>query len=534
MSERPNKRAACARACSVLLAGTLLATPWCRGQPAGDAATHVRDLTVQVRVIDPETNQEADHGCGLIVGADGESLHVLTARHVVEPAIGPAGTMRVSVLFAGSERWVDAVVGPSLDESARLDAAVLRVARSAAPFEGDPPTRRLAVAPIPGKETPLWAIGFDPGQGRLTWVSCVLRAVDADGAVFDGKGVVGGFSGGLLVSDVGVVGLTCESGADGLRHRALSIGGLLARIQSKGWNVSLRANPAREALENMHARGLVGALEVWGFERGTVGAVPLQGSLRVAQRGSAYGIECVTGGGRFRCELTPDADGAELRTNAKIDGVPGNRSVLPAGAIALRADPATSIPGFVILTATDEKRTIYVALAAQSSELLLARALADLPDPSGRVALSPAMRNTLFHSVDRRVNGRVAPFSLCVRETFLVDFMPPLSLHRNESFQIAGRFMVSDEMNRLAAAQAKKAARVWSGLTFILSSAAPDAAPLGSVALPWGAEELAIREVRASPGIMRVTHSASGDRRRLEGTHNCYLLLQGLRITYAE
>lgn len=174
-----------------------------------------------------------EHGYGLVVGGDAETLWVLTARHVVVRTAmrgssipeQPSRQIRMRFCVAATTDLLPAAPWPDWDAGGE-DIALLRVAR---PPGYRPLTRALAPQVVVGE--PVWLLGSNdecslvPAQGQVR-----VLADAAHNLRIDFTGVQGGSSGAPVLSGSGVLGLM--KSAEDLTTTVHAIADLQRRLQA--------------------------------------------------------------------------------------------------------------------------------------------------------------------------------------------------------------------------------------------------------------------------------------------------------------
>ena len=174
-----------------------------------------------------------EHGYGLVVGGDAQTLWVLTARHVVvrtgmrgsSTPETPSRQIRLRFCTANATELLPSEPWPDWDADGE-DIALLSVAR---PRDYQPVTRALAPQVVVGE--PVWLLGSNdecslvPAQGQVR----VLAAATHNLRI-DFPGVQGGSSGAPVLSGSGVLGLM--KSAEDLTTTVHAIDDLQRRLQA--------------------------------------------------------------------------------------------------------------------------------------------------------------------------------------------------------------------------------------------------------------------------------------------------------------
>lgn len=186
-------------------------------------------------VVRIEARDLAEHGFGLVVGADRDYVYIATARHVVAKR-APAGLVEperasreIAASFCalpGATRQV-AVMLDGFD-GASDDLALLRTAR---PPGYAPQLKALAPAGQDGVGEQAWQLGREADCVVVPTPGVIAAPPDARHTVrVDLHGALGGASGGPLVSGYGIVGLAKRSDNEVIRAHAIA--DLAARVRA--------------------------------------------------------------------------------------------------------------------------------------------------------------------------------------------------------------------------------------------------------------------------------------------------------------
>lgn len=186
-------------------------------------------------VVRIEARDLAEHGFGLVVGADRDYVYIATARHVVakRPPAGLEEPERASREIAVG---FCALPGAARQAAAMLDGfdgvdddlALLRTAR---PPAYAPQVRALAPAGQDGVGGQAWQLGRESDCVVVPTPGVIAALPDARHSVrVDLHGALGGASGGPLVSGYGIVGLVKRSDNEVIRAHAIA--DLAARVRA--------------------------------------------------------------------------------------------------------------------------------------------------------------------------------------------------------------------------------------------------------------------------------------------------------------
>jgi hypothetical protein len=518
-----------------LLSALGLSAPLAPAEPPAGVRDLVAELVVRVRTTDRAADQEIDSGCGLIIGFDAETLTILTARHVVEASMRGDTPARVAVLFQGTGTWRECVVGPPLGDANTTDAAFVRVKRKDAPFDRDPLCKDLVLSRPPAAGTVAHAYGFDTSKDHLAWRAAIFGAPSTAGGPvsFEGEGVAGGFSGGPLLSDVGVVAMTIQAGPNGKEHRALEVAPLLALVRSKGGSVQIRENPAVAALDLAFAEKLVVAADVWDLARGKGGDSFWVALSPKSRNGDAYVFDAMSAKSRFEITVRPEGDGVAIDIPSDLRGKPQSTAMLATGKYALRVDPSVVIPGLLVLKAesADRKAVLYLALPLELTELLAARAMVDAAIASGPPVLTKETIEALDFDKPPHCSGAPMPFSVVVGSAAALSFHPPLALHRNKEISVRGALRVPDAFElQKDPKRAAASIDVWNNLRFLATDRLGEK-ELASDRMAWEGKDIRL-SLPPSSELVRAGCSQPTPEQKRKLTAKSFLLMHGLRLEY--
>jgi len=178
-------------------------------------------------VVRIEARDLAEHGFGLVVGADREYVYIATARHVVarlapaglaEPE-RPSGEIAVGFCARLGAALQPATMVESFD-GANDDLALLRTARPP-DYEVEP--KALAPSGEGGVGGQAWQLGRESDCVVVPTPGVIATRPDARHTVrVDLHGTLGGASGGPLLSGYGIVGLVKRSDNEVIRAHAIA------------------------------------------------------------------------------------------------------------------------------------------------------------------------------------------------------------------------------------------------------------------------------------------------------------------------
>lgn len=186
-------------------------------------------------VVRIEARDLAEHGFGLVVGADREYVYIATARHVVAKR-APAGLEEPERVSGDLAVGFCALPGAARQAAAMLDGfdganddlALLRAAR---PPAYAPQLKALAPAGQDGVGDQAWQLGRESDCVVVPTPGVIAALPDARHTVrVDLHGALGGASGGPLVSGYGIVGLVKRSDNEVIRAHAIA--DLAARVRA--------------------------------------------------------------------------------------------------------------------------------------------------------------------------------------------------------------------------------------------------------------------------------------------------------------
>jgi hypothetical protein len=422
-----------------------------QSEPPNRVRVAIEEDVALVRVVQRTTGEAIRHGTALIVHDDGETLTLVTADHVIKAA-NESANQSVEVRFFGRDLWVTIGESASLGE-AGLDLAMLQVDRRRSPFGRARRGATLPVSQTPADQARVWVRGYDRDTGEAAWRTCWVSRSEGDLVLLNGRGIAPGYSGGVVVSQLGPVGMVTERGPGNSNHRAISYLAIAEALSEIGLDHALVRNPANDALQRALDTQLAVAFYVVDYSNITHGY----------QYWSAMTIDSVDAG-RYSGVVY---NGERPRQPNHVDLVPGPTNVKASFTIALSwnmngngtmpgtellFEPVSSllIDGFVVLRADMGDKVCFLAIPTESSELLLARSILQAVPPGGTFAdLPPGIGHTVREDIRHRQT--VTPFSAVVYDVPTGDrleFRLPSGLVRDEPVTITGRHLFPDEMRR--------------------------------------------------------------------------------------
>lgn len=224
----------------------IVAALWCAlvapvsAAPADDATTFDSGPVLGQRLLHNLVRIAADdlqqHGFGLVVGTDARYAYIATARHVVanRPPAGLEGpetaSRAIAVGFCAQAATAPRQPAEMIEafDGAGDDLALLRTALP----DGYAPVRRALALPMrDAVGEPAWQLGREHDCALVaTTGTLAVLADDRRQLRIDLHGVLGGGSGGPVVSGYGVIGLIKRS--DNEKITAHAIADLRARVQA--------------------------------------------------------------------------------------------------------------------------------------------------------------------------------------------------------------------------------------------------------------------------------------------------------------
>lgn len=176
-----------------------------------------------------------EHGYGLVVGGDSESLWVATARHVIVHtgmrggASAEAPSRQIHMRLCGMQGATAVAGQPEAGfDAGGHDVAVLRMPR---PRGYEPVLRAIASESAPALGEPVWLIGSNEECGVVPAQGYLRSAADAGHNLrIDFAGVQGGSSGAPVATAYGIIGLM--KSVDDVITRAHDVADLQRRLHA--------------------------------------------------------------------------------------------------------------------------------------------------------------------------------------------------------------------------------------------------------------------------------------------------------------
>jgi hypothetical protein len=506
MSNRLGKYGFAALALGFAAAGNAMAAD----VPA-DVRAQIEKHAVAVRVIEKATRAPVDYGSGMIVGEKDGRFAILTAAHVLYPEGLAADEIQIEVQFVRRSEW-NAVTRPVVVPAEDLDAAVVEVDVALSPFEPNSIGTRMTLSPpsMFDEHREAWAYGYDVDEKKHVWLEGATTVVDEAHVYFNADDLKRGYSGGVLVSSLGPIGVITAAGPNNRNHEAIFLSALAPVLQQGGIACALSAQPVLDAMINLMERELTAGLFIWDESERLMG---FWAAVRLtAREGMRFDGDVLGPSNGAACALTWEPGGLRAEWGDDGGGVrwSGSRFELSSLAAFTPTDEVV-VDGFIVLQAIAPDVIAYLALPIGFSELagsalIAAGAKADWRrcDPPGD---SDSALAVFGSPADVLVQGRRPDFPLTMRPNQPL----PLALREEPILaetRIAGTFSVGDVYrtlegyDRVAYQHEFQISGAFSGRVFARGELEPDKSPRATFMAEIPREEdrtIEVRSGRASP-----------------------------------
>ncbi len=467
--------------------------PLAAAQPTEPLASLMKELTVRVQTFDTSAGQSLDEGCGIIIGFDDTALTILTARHVVESATAAKDGVIAKIRYLGAAGWQDAVSCEALGED-KLDAAIIKAKRKDSPFGRAPPCTDLIVCPAPPRGSRVSALGAnltpDENAPLTGWTPGIFNALSDGVCSFDADGIKSGYSGGPLVSDVGLVGLTIRAGANGQNHQALEIGPLLRAAAAKNLPVAISDNPAIGALTYLFdQKSLVAAVDLW-TKPGHPGAPSSSwiALVPVNVESGVYTFNALTVRDHCRARISLSGGDLILDLDKEMLGHWDVGELLPSGRLTFSPQAQDSIPGLLVLSGQTDDHSFYIALPLKNTELLAARAIVTAA-PDGEPRFDSFDRRKAFPEYCAYINGKPMPFCTHMCLDAAANFLLQAVNHRDKPSVLVGNMFSTDAQQEIDAGARPEAQPNWEKLHLHILDRR-DKRAFADRSMPWNDSEI--------------------------------------------
>jgi hypothetical protein len=340
-------------------------------EPPNRVRTAAEEEAVTVRVFDPRNSDTVSIGSGFVVYDDENEVVIATAKHVISAA-DPTLGYRVEVRFFHRGVWID--TKSTVSDPGR-DIAFISMDRHLSPY--DIRRRADSLPTTPAGDGAVWAIGYDHVKERLEWRTLWPMDADRDSIKLRGDGLAPGFSGGLLVSMAGRVGMLTDRGPGGVGHKAIACGTIARSLQSLDLKSHLSRSIALDALQHaLDSKLMVGMYTSVALEPRPVGfwsVVELAG----VEGGSFVGraVNLRKPGGDPELRLTPESSMVRGQFSQIHGAGVSRKASLDTQLVDYRIDPAYTDTEMLALRADTEKAVSFLMIPRGATELLAARAM---------------------------------------------------------------------------------------------------------------------------------------------------------------
>lgn len=325
---------------------------------------------VAVRIIDAAMNDVIAYGSGMIIGERDGAFFITTAKHVIAPADMKPGDFHIEVRFFRRDEWIRLTQTPKVSD--KHDLAVLVAPVKLSPFEAQTLESTLPVAAVDAqtqlKDLAIFGVDVDDKRA-MKQRSGSLAGVDGGRITFDAADVKPGWSGGIVLNELGLVGMIVTEGSGNKGHQALAFTALLDDLKAMNVPLSVRTEPLIAALDGVLKNALAIAVFTWD-ESSPQKLIGEWGALRLtAQDGLKFSGDLITvraGGGP--CILEPRGSEIIATLPARLIWRSVNQNDPPTQAFSTTSDIA--IRGMIVLKCVATRATTYLAIPTGESEML--------------------------------------------------------------------------------------------------------------------------------------------------------------------
>lgn len=297
-------------ACTVLIAAIAMLVTARSAVARDDDVTLREDVErrmVAVRVLDAAMNDVIAYGSGLIVGERDGEFFITTARHVISPPNLKPEEYFIEVRFFRRDEWIRLKQPPLA--SASRDLAVLIAPVKYSPYEPQTLESTLPVAAVDAqtrlKDVTIFGVDVE-NKREMRQGAGAIANVDGEKIIFDAADVQPGWSGGVVLNEVGLVGIIVTEGSGRKGHQALAFAALLDELKTMNIPLQVRSEPLLAALAAAQKNGLALGMFVWDQSSAQKASGEWAAIRLTSQDGLRFTGECLSlRGGGAACTLEP-------------------------------------------------------------------------------------------------------------------------------------------------------------------------------------------------------------------------------------
>lgn len=343
------------------------------------ASAHDDDITladdierrmVAVRIVDAAMNDVIAYGSGMIIGEREGEFFITTAKHVITPTGMKPEEFHIEVRFFRRDEWIRLTQPAKASE--KRDLAVLIAPVKLSPYEPRTLETTLPVAAVDAlpqlKDVAIFGVDVEDKR-TIKRRAGTLANVDGEKIIFDAADVKPGWSGGIVLNELGLVGMIVSEGSGKSGHQALAFTALLDDFKAMNVPLSVRTEPLLAALDSVRKSGLAIAVFTWD-ESSPQRLVGEWGAIRlVAQDGLKFTGDLVTvRSGGAPCVIEPRGSELVATFPARLLWRNTSQNDPPARTFSTTSDVA--ITGMIVLKCVVPKAVTYLAIPTGRSEML--------------------------------------------------------------------------------------------------------------------------------------------------------------------
>ena len=407
--------------------------------------------SVTVRVFDIVEGRATSTGSGFVAYDDGDTLTLLTAKHVVAAAL-EAPNASVEVRCFGRGYWLPVTDCVPMPDD---DLAVMTMERRFSPFDDTLRATSIPVAPAIG--TPAaWLFGYSYLSDRLEWRELFATELGDSRVTLRGRSLAHGFSGSLIVTGAGRLALLTDRGPNAQGHVGITCWHIADVLENMGIDASLDQNAAFVALDHsLNNQLTIGMFTIDKSEPRKDRLRTFWGLLDLEQYNTDTGafvgsaLTGESGDVRPRRSLRVTRDSIVGSLNHSHHWTSNGRGRLDELELVYDVDGEYTDEQFLVLRAETSHATTYLAIPRGSSELLVTRSMATASTERGTHVDWPREADfPLQHGGDFSRDGRIPAFMNVFKTppTFsALEFRIPRSISLGAPITISGRPVLTQE-----------------------------------------------------------------------------------------